>query len=220
MKKAEREAYLKARLEEMLQYERQLYAEGYGYIAGVDEVGRGPLAGPVVAAAVVLQQGFDVPGVDDSKKLSEKKREQLYEVIWDKALAIGIGSRDNLVIDEVNILEATKLAMIEAIDNAEKVLRERFGTGIDYVLFDAMKIDAVQKPQMSLIKGDAKSVSIAAASIIAKVTRDRQMGEWSKAYPDYAFEKNKGYGTKAHYEGLERCGLTPIHRKSFLKNFK
>lgn len=220
MKKAEREAYLKARLEEMLQYERKLYGEGYGYIAGVDEVGRGPLAGPVVAAAVVLPQDFDVPGVDDSKKLSEKKREQLYAVIWDKALAIGIGSRDNLLIDEVNILEATKLAMIDAIGNAEKMLRERFGADIDYVLFDAMKIDAVRKPQMSLIKGDAKSVSIAAASIIAKVTRDRQMEEWSRTYPDYAFEKNKGYGTKAHYEGLERCGLTPIHRKSFLKNFK
>lgn len=220
MKKAEREAYLKARLEEMLQYERKLYGEGYGYIAGVDEVGRGPLAGPVVAAAVVLPQDFDVPGVDDSKKLSEKKREQLYEVIWDKALAIGIGSRDNLVIDEINILEATRLAMIDAVGNAEKMLRERFGADIDYVLFDAMKIDAVRKPQMSLIKGDAKSVSIAAASIIAKVTRDRQMEEWSKTYPDYAFEKNKGYGTKAHYEGLERCGLTPIHRKSFLKNFK
>ena len=219
MKKAEREAYLKARLEEMLSYERQLYGEGYRYIAGVDEVGRGPLAGPVVAAAVVLPEDFDVIGVDDSKKLSEKKREQLYEVILEKALAVGIGSRDNQVIDEINIFEATKLAMAQAIENAEIMLRERFGADIDYVIFDAMKIDAVEKPQMSLIKGDAKSVSIAAASIIAKVTRDRQMAEWSKTYPDYAFEKNKGYGTKAHYEGLTRCGMTPIHRKSFLKNF-
>ena len=220
MKKAEREVYLKTRLEEMKQYERQLRKEGCQYIAGVDEVGRGPLAGPVVAAAVVLPQDFDVLGVDDSKKLSEKKREQLYEVILEKALAVGIGSRDNLVIDEVNILEATKLAMVEALENAEEMLRQRWNADIDYVLFDAMKIETVEKPQMSLIKGDAKSVSIAAASIIAKVTRDRQMGEWSKTYPDYGFERNKGYGTKAHYEGLAQCGLTPIHRKSFLKNFK
>ena len=131
MKKAEREAYLKARLEEMLSYERQLYGEGYRYIAGVDEVGRGPLAGSVVAAAVVLPEDFDVIGVDDSKKLSEKKREQLYEVILEKALAVGIGSRDNQVIDEINILEATKLAMAQAIENGEFMLRERFVADID-----------------------------------------------------------------------------------------
>lgn len=220
MKKAEREAYLQQRLAEMQEYERDLRSKSYTFIAGVDEVGRGPLAGPVVAAAVVMPDDFDVPGVDDSKKLSEKKREQLYDVILERAVCYGIGRKDNLVIDQVNILEATKLAMAEAIENAEKMLKEKLGEAaeIDFVLFDAMKIDAVKKPQMSLIKGDAKSLSIAAASIVAKVTRDREMQQWHQTYPDYGFDSNKGYGTKAHYEGLRRCGITPIHRRSFLKN--
>lgn len=220
MKKEEREQYLKQRLIEMSEYENALREKGFTYIAGVDEVGRGPLAGPVVAAAVVLPSDFDLLGVDDSKKLSEKKREQLYDEIIRRAVCWGIGQKDNRVIDAVNILEATKLAMAEAICAAEQMLRERLGKEIDFILFDAMQIEAVDKPQMSLIKGDAKSVSIAAASIIAKVTRDRQMISYHEAYPNYAFDKNKGYGTKAHYEGLTACGLTPIHRKTFLKNFK
>ncbi len=219
MKKAEREAMLKERLVEMSALEKQLRQDGFQYIAGVDEVGRGPLAGPVVAAAVVLPADFDVLGVDDSKKLSEKKREQLYDLILEKAVCYGIAEKDNHIIDRVNILEATKLAMAEAIEKADAMLRERTGGEIDFVLFDAMQIDAVNKPQMSLIKGDAKSVSIAAASIIAKVTRDRKMVDYHQQYPYYGFSSNKGYGTKAHYEGLESHGVTPIHRDSFLKSF-
>ncbi len=218
MKKAEREIFLKNRLEELKTIENQLQAEGFQYIAGVDEVGRGPLAGPVVAAAVVLPADFDVLGVDDSKKLSEKKRNELFGAIFEKAVCYGIGQKDQQVIDDINILEATKLAMIEAIENAEKMLWEKAGQEIDFVLFDAMKIDAVEKPQRSLIKGDSRSISIAAASIVAKVTRDRQMIAYHEQYPYYAFDSNKGYGTKAHYEGIAQHGITPIHRKSFLKN--
>lgn len=220
MTKEERIAKQKARLFEMQEYERDLRSKGYQMIAGVDEVGRGPLAGPVVAAAVVLPADFDVLGVDDSKKVSEKKREKLYGEIIEKAVCYGIGRKDNHIIDEVNILEATKLAMTEAIENAEAMLREKLGAdkSIDFVLFDAMKIDAVEKPQMSLIKGDAKSLSIAAASIVAKVTRDREMIACHEVYPGYGFDSNKGYGTKAHYEGLHAKGMTPIHRRSFLKN--
>lgn len=218
MKKAEREIFLKNRLEELKIIENQLRLEGFQYIAGVDEVGRGPLAGPVVAAAVVLPADFDVLGVDDSKKLSEKKRNQLYEEIIEKALCYGVGQRDNQIIDQINILEATKEAMTEAIENAEAMLMERFGEEISYVLFDAMKIEAVEKPQQALIKGDSRSVSIAAASIVAKVTRDRQMIDYHGKYPYYGFESNKGYGTKAHYEGIAEHGITPIHRKTFLKN--
>lgn len=218
MKKAEREIYLKEKLEEMKTYERQLHSQGLYMIAGVDEVGRGPLAGPVIAAAVVLPEDFDILGVDDSKKLSEKKREQLYDEILAKALCYGIGEKSNEIIDEVNILEATKLAMIEAIEKAEEMLIEKVGKEIDYVLFDAMKIDSINKPQQSLIKGDSKSVSIAAASIIAKVTRDRMMVEYDQVYPGYGFASNKGYGTKAHYEGLKAIAMTPIHRRTFLRN--
>ena len=161
MKKAEREIFLKNRLEELKTIENQLRAEGFQYIAGVDEVGRGPLAGPVVAAAVVLPANFDVLGVDDSKKLSEKKRNELFDAIIEKAVCYGIGQKDQQVIDDINILEATKLAMIEAIENAEKMLEEKLEKQIDFVLFDAMKIDAVEKPQQSLIKGDSRSISIA-----------------------------------------------------------
>lgn len=242
MKKAEREAMLCERLIEMKKYENELWTRGIKYIAGVDEVGRGPLAGPVVAAAVVLPQDFAVIGVDDSKKLSEKKREELFTLIQENALAIGIGMRDNERIDEINILEATKEAMADAIAEAQRALAENVqhtlgsqlagsppesqdtsaGTiplaRIGHVLFDAMKIDSVHIEQTSLIKGDSKSVSIAAASIIAKVTRDRMMAEYAKQYPDYAFESNKGYGTKAHYEGISRAGICPLHRKTFLKN--
>lgn len=218
MKKAEREIFLKNRLLELKNFERELRANGFHYIAGVDEVGRGPLAGPVVAAAVVLPADFDVLGVDDSKKLSEKKRNQLYDEIIDQAVCYGIGQRDNCVIDQINILEATKLAMAEAIVNAEVMLQEKLGREIDFVLFDAMKIETVQKPQQSLIKGDSRSISIAAASIVAKVTRDRQMIDYHQVYPHYGFDSNKGYGTKVHYEGITGHGITPIHRKSFLKN--
>lgn len=218
MTKAERQEYLKKRLLEMSVYEKELRTKGFKYIAGVDEVGRGPLAGPVVAAAVVLPEDFDVLGVDDSKKLSEKKREALYAEITEKALCWGIGRRDNFVIDEVNILQATKLAMAEAIENAGRMLFDRIGEQIDFVLFDAMEIDAVKKPQMSLIKGDSKSVSIAAASIVAKVTRDREMIRLDGEYPGYGFASNKGYGTRAHYEGLRENGITSVHRRSFLKN--
>ena len=219
MKKAERKALQKLQLEEKKAFEQKITGGKCKFIAGVDEVGRGPLAGPVVAAAVVLPADFDIPGVDDSKKLSEKKREQLFDLILEKAVCYGIAEKDNHVIDEVNILEATKLAMAEAIEKADEMLREKLGEEIDFVLFDAMKIDAVEKPQISLIKGDAKSVSIAAASIIAKVTRDRQMVAYHDDYPYYGFNSNKGYGTKAHYAGLEEHGVTPIHRDSFLKSF-
>ena len=190
--------------------EAELHNKGYKYIAGVDEVGRGPLAGPVVAAAVILPEDFDVPGVDDSKKLSEKRREELFDIITERAVAYGIGMADHSIIDEINILQATKLAMKEAISSLQQQP--------DYILFDAMRIDDLEIPQESLIKGDAKVLAVAAASIVAKVTRDRMMAEYSAEYPGYAFEKNKGYGTKAHYEGLREHGMCPIHRRTFLRN--
>lgn len=240
MTKAEREAMLMEKLAEKKAFDDAFRSGGAEdsccgdvqnglcakYIAGVDEVGRGPLAGPVVAACVVLPEDFDVPGVDDSKKLSEKKREALYDEIMSRALAVGIGRADNLVIDEINILQATKEAMKEAVAAADQMLRQRLGAdegsdgsaAIGRILFDAMTIPEIDIPQTSIIKGDAKSLSIGAASIVAKVTRDREMTEYHKVYPDYGFDSNKGYGTKAHYEGIRRCGITPIHRKSFLKN--
>ncbi|MCI5536062.1 MAG: ribonuclease HII [Clostridiales bacterium] len=190
--------------------EAELHNKGYKYIAGVDEVGRGPLAGPVVAAAVILPEDFDVPGVDDSKKLSEKRREELFDIITERAVAYGIGMADHSIIDEINILQATKLAMKEAISSLQQQP--------DYILFDAMRIDDLEIPQESVIKGDAKVLAVAAASIVAKVTRDRMMAEYSAEYPGYAFEKNKGYGTKAHYEGLRAYGMCPIHRRTFLRN--
>ncbi len=218
MTKQERQEMLKEKLQTMQVYERKLRAGGIRYIAGVDEVGRGPLAGPVVTACVVLPEDFDVLGVDDSKKLSEKKREELYDKILSKAVACGIGMCDNHVIDEINILEATKKAMTEAVMNADAMLREKCGSGIEHILIDALTLRGVEIPQTGLIKGDANSLSIAAASIIAKVTRDRMMTEYAKEYPYYAFESNKGYGTKAHYQGIAEHGITDIHRKSFLKN--
>lgn len=220
MTKQEREQVLREKLQTMQVYERDLRAAGKRYIAGVDEVGRGPLAGPVVAACVVLPEDFDVLGVDDSKKLSEKKREQLYDAILSEALAYGIGMQDNASIDEINILEATKEAMRCAILEAERALRAKTGCGIDHILIDALTLREIAIPQTGIIKGDSASLSIAAASILAKVTRDRMMVEYDSIYPGYAFAKNKGYGTKAHYEGLQAQGMTPIHRRSFLKNFK
>lgn len=223
MTKAEREAMLMEKLAEKKAFDDAFrFGADNGlcakYIAGVDEVGRGPLAGPVVAACVVLPDDFDVPGVDDSKKLSEKKREALYDEIMSRALAVGIGRADNLVIDEINILQATKEAMKDAVTAADQMLRQRMDAAIGHILFDAMTIQEIDIPQTSIIKGDAKSLSIGAASIVAKVTRDREMAEYHKIFPDYGFDSNKGYGTKAHYEGIRRCGITPIHRKSFLKN--
>lgn len=220
MTKQEREQFLREKLQTMQIYERDLRAAGKRYIAGVDEVGRGPLAGPVVAACVVLPEDFDVLGVDDSKKLSEKKRDQLYDAILSEALACGIGMQDNASIDEINILEATKEAMRYAILEAEQALRAKTGCGIDHILIDALTLREVAIPQTGIVKGDGASLSIAAASIFAKVTRDRMMIEYDSIYPGYAFAKNKGYGTKAHYEGLQAQGMTPIHRRSFLKNLK
>ncbi len=217
MTKAEREAKLKLRFEELNVYERKFRSEGFSYIAGVDEVGRGPLAGSVVAAAVILPQDFYCLGIDDSKKLSEKKRELLFDEIRHGAIAYGIGCVDNEEIDRINILEATKKAMKNAIEEAEKRLRDAIGSGIDMIIFDAVKIEAIKTPQISLIKGDSKSISVAAASIIAKVTRDRMMEEYDAVYPGYGFSSNKGYGTALHYEGIKKQGMTPIHRRSFLK---
>ena len=213
MTKQERIEKEKARLAEMKQREAELRGQGFARIAGVDEVGRGPLAGPVVAAAVVLPEDFDVLGVDDSKKLTEKRREELFDRICEESVAYGIGMADEKVIDEINILQATKLAMRRALDD----LSVRMGQEPDYVLFDAMTIEEVEIPQESIIKGDAKCTCIAAASIIAKVTRDRMMVEFAEEYPGYAFEKNKGYGTAAHYAGLRAQGPCAIHRMTFLK---
>ena len=216
MTKQERIEKMKADLVRMSEIENDLYENGYRgqeirTIAGVDEVGRGPLAGPVVTAAVILPQGFDLLGVNDSKKLSEKRREELYEKIMETALAVSIGMRDWQRIDEINILNATREAMTDAIRNLP--------LSPDIVLIDALTLDLPEIPQMPLVKGDSRSISIAAASIIAKVTRDRMMVEYAGQYPGYAFEKNKGYGTKAHYEGLDRLGVCPIHRRSFLVKY-
>lgn len=217
MTKKEREERMRRRLIEMKEPENELHAKGVKYIGGVDEVGRGPLAGPVVAACVVLPEDFDVPGLDDSKKLTEKRRNEMMKVIHDNALAWGLGKADEKAIDRINILQATKEAMKIAIAEADKMLHEKTGGHIDYLLFDAIEIKEVDIPQKSLVKGDSKSVSIAAASILAKVTRDSMMVKYSEEYPGYGFEKNKGYGTAQHYKGIEENGICPIHRKTFLK---
>ena len=194
------------RLESMLSYEKELNKQGLTLIAGVDEVGRGPLAGPVVAAAVILPQNCKIKGLNDSKKIPKKKHLEIFQAVQDQALSIGIGIMDNQVIDQVNIYEATKLAMKEALS--------KLSLKPDYLLIDAMKLD-VEIPQESIIKGDANSLSIAAASIVAKVTRDKLMADYDKEFPGYGFAKNAGYGTKSHLQGLERNGVTPIHRKTF-----
>lgn len=203
---------LEEKYHEMQQFENLARQKGYQAIAGIDEVGRGPLAGPVVTAAVILPEDVELLGVNDSKQLTHDQREVLYDEIQDKALSIGIGMMDEGVIDQVNIYEATKLAMQQAVDN--------LSVKPDFLLIDAMQLNN-NLPQAKLIKGDARSVSIAAASIIAKVTRDRMMVDYSKQYPGYGFEHNAGYGTKEHLEGLKKLGITPIHRKTFapIKNF-
>lgn len=191
---------------EMQYYERLAYQEGASFIAGVDEVGRGPLAGPVVAAAVILPKNIEDLGFDDSKKLSASKREDIYRLIQEKAIAIGIGIVDADIIDKVNIYQASRLAMQQAVSELK--------IQPDYLLIDAMKID-VNTPQIGIIKGDAKSISIAAASIVAKQVRDQMMQEFDELYPGYDFDNNAGYGTPKHLEGLKSKGICPIHRKTF-----
>ena len=194
------------RLEKMLTYEKELYAQGIQLIAGVDEVGRGPLAGPVVAAAVILPKNCKIPGLNDSKRIPKSKHQAIYQAVLDQALSVGIGIKDNHVIDQVNIYEATKLAMLEAIQELDPQPQ--------HLLIDAMKLD-LPISQTSIIKGDANSLSIAAASIVAKVTRDQMMASYDQEYPGYDFAQNAGYGTSKHLEGLEKQGVTPIHRLSF-----
>ena len=191
---------------EMQYYERLAYQEGASFIAGVDEVGRGPLAGPVVDAAVILPKNIEDLGFDDSKKLSASKREEIYRLIQEKAIAIGIGIVDADIIDQVNIYQASRLAMQQAVSELK--------IQPDYLLIDAMKID-VNTPQIGIIKGDAKSISIAAASIVAKQVRDQMMQEFDELYPGYDFSNNAGYGTPKHLEGLKTKGICPIHRKTF-----
>lgn len=197
------------RLEKISIYEKEAYLNGFTLIGGVDEAGRGPLAGPVVAAVVIFDENTKIRYVDDSKKISEKKREKLFEEIKEKARDFGIGISDNKEIDKNNILNATYLAMKRAIENLKQKP--------DYLLNDAVKIPDLDIPQKPIIKGDSKSMSIAAASILAKVTRDKMMYEYDKKYPGYDFSSNKGYGTKSHYEGLKKYGKTEIHRLTFLK---
>lgn len=201
------------RLEVMSAYEKE-YAQ-YTHICGIDEVGRGPLAGPVVACAVVLPKDVTILYLNDSKKLSEKKRELLYDEIMEKAVAVGIGAVGPARIDEINILQATYEAMRIAIED----LTGKLGKKPDLLLNDAVTIPEVDIPQVPIIKGDAKSISIAAASIVAKVTRDHLMIEYDQILPGYDFAKNKGYGTKAHIAGLKELGATPIHRKTFITHF-
>lgn len=199
------------RLKHMLEIEESLYEKGYHFVCGVDEAGRGPLCGPVVAAAVILPKDECIEGVNDSKKLTEKKREKLYDEIIEKAISYGIGISDVSVIEEVNILNATKIAMKKAIENLQ--------IKPDYVLIDGNQMINIDIPGNTVVSGDAKSESIAAASILAKVTRDRMLIEYDKKYPEYGFVKHKGYGTKAHIEAIGKYGLTPIHRPSFCTKF-
>ena len=199
------------RLTNMLEIEHRLYDKGYINIAGIDEAGRGPLCGPVVAAAVILPKDKKIEGVNDSKKLTEKKREMLYDDIMNEAVAVGVGISEVDVIEKVNILNATKIAMKKAIENLK--------VKPDYCLIDGNQMIDIVIDAETVVSGDAKSESIAAASIIAKVTRDRMLIDYDKLYPEYGFAKHKGYGTKAHIEAIKKYGLTPIHRPSFCKKF-
>lgn len=201
----------KARLRKMCEYEDLCFAKGYFKVAGIDEAGRGPLAGPVAAAAVILDRNILIPGINDSKKLSEKKREYLYSEIMDKAVSVGLGIVDESIIDEVNIRNATHLAMKKAFEN--------LSIKPDFLLIDAETLNDLIIPQKAIIKGDSLSISIAAASIIAKVERDRIMKSYESIYPGYGFANHKGYGTKQHIESIKKFGLLPVHRKTFTKNF-
>ncbi|RGI30777.1 ribonuclease HII [Melissococcus sp. OM08-11BH] len=205
-KRLQKQQVLKEHFIAMTRYEKKARVQGHNVIVGIDEVGRGPLAGPVVAAAVVLPDDFDGIGINDSKQLSLKKREEFFDKIQEQAVSIGIGIMNEEVIDSVNIYEATKLAMIEAVN--------QLTVSPDCLLIDAMTLP-LDIPQESIIKGDANSISIASASIIAKVTRDHLMMDYDKEYPGYGFAKNAGYGTKEHLDQLNKQGITKIHRKSF-----
>jgi len=195
---------------DMLQFEKEYWAKGQSFVAGIDEAGRGPLAGPVVVAAVIMPKDNIIEGINDSKKLTEKKRKILFEKIKEVAISYHIEVVDEKIIDEINILNATKLGMKNCI--------EKISVKPDVVLIDAVKIDS-NVHTVSIIKGDAKSYSIAAASILAKVYRDNLMLDFDKQYPEYNFAKHKGYGTKVHIETIKKIGICPIHRKSFVKNF-
>lgn len=195
----------------LYKYENIYYLEAKKLIAGIDEVGRGPLAGPVIAASVILPPNFHINGINDSKKISVKKREVIFDIIKEKALSIGIGIIDEGIIDEINILNATKLAMKRAIADMD--------LSPNVLLIDAIELKDINIKQLPIIKGDTKSASIAAASIIAKVTRDRIMMFYNDQYPEYGFIRNKGYGTREHIEALLKYGKCQIHRNSFIKNF-
>lgn len=197
------------RIKSMCEYENALYEKGCEFVAGVDEAGRGPLAGAVYAAAVIFPKDIYVPEINDSKKLSEKKREKLYDIIIEKAAAYSVCRIDEKKIDEVNILNATFMAMNGAVDGLSQKP--------DFVLIDGNRISGMQIPHETIVKGDAKSISIAAASILAKVSRDREITALAEKYPEYGFEKHKGYGTKAHIEAILKFGPCEIHRKTFLK---
>ena len=209
------------RLKTIKEIEEKLYEEGVTSIAGIDEAGRGPLAGPVVVACVVMPRESIIEGVNDSKKVSEKKRERLYDEIINEAIAYGVGIVNQQEIDRINILNATKEGLTIAIKEMEKDLKKK-SRGLEkpeIILVDALtKIDTDHIPYRSIIKGDSKSYSIAAASIIAKVTRDRIMRQWDEVYPMYGFAKHKGYGTAAHIAAIKEHGLCPLHRRSFVKN--
>ena len=192
-----------------MQFEKEGYSDGARFIAGIDEAGRGPLAGPVVAAACILDPDRPILGLDDSKKLSEKKREALFEEIKERALAYCVIAKGPELIDEINILEATKQAMRDCVSG--------LSVKPDLLLIDAVKLEGTGVPVNAIIKGDAKSNSIAAASILAKVSRDHMMIDYDREYPGYGFAKHKGYGTKDHYAAIREYGMTPIHRRSFLK---
>lgn len=191
------------------EYEHQAHLDGYAVVCGVDEAGRGPLAGPVYAAAVILPDGLEDMGINDSKKLSEKKREAIFDIICENAVAYGIGFATEKEIDEINILNATFLAMKRAVEN--------MGVKPDLLLVDGNRKPCTGYEEMTLVKGDAKSISISAASILAKVSRDRYMKELDERYPEYKFSQHKGYGTALHYEMIEKYGILPDHRRSFLK---
>lgn len=193
-------------------WERQAEAASHGPVCGIDEAGRGPLAGPVCAAAVILPLDCSIDGLNDSKKLTEKKREALFPIICEKTLAWGIGWATAQEIDEINILQATFLAMKRAVESLE--------LQPGWALVDGNRMPPLSIPGETVVKGDAQCASIAAASILAKVSRDRLLREWDERYPQYGFGKHKGYGTKAHYEAIKKYGLLPIHRKSFLKNLE